>query len=266
MRFDPAIYLPNQTELDRATEYPYAAPDGAFTFHNGMILPFDNANADALLAGRTAVLSVGSNRAPVQLRRKFGDAATVPVTPAILHDCDIVHAAMLGYYGAVPATAFPAKGCDVTLNIAWLDAEQLVMMHRTEAIGVAYDYVKLAPAAVTHLPIDGAMILSPDIEIFGYNARSGVLDFGDGAPAGLAAIPASNRRFLTRSQKQAAQFVRELTGHDDARSMAAFITDITQDRAARDATIDILQAHKIMEVDPPWQIVPVTLDGIEDYL
>ena len=266
MRLDPAIYLPQQSELDRATEYPYAAPEGAFTFHKGTIIPFDSAGADALLTGRTAVLSVGSNRAPVQLRRKFGDAATVPVTPAILHDCDIVHAAMLGYYGAVPATAFPSTGCDVTLNVAWLDAEQLVTMHRTEAIGVAYEYVKLAPAAVTHLPVNGAAIVSPATEIFGYSARSGVLDFGEGAPAGLAAIPASNRKFLTQSQAQAAQYVRQLTGHDDARSMAAFITDITQDRTARDATIDILQAHKIMEVDPPWEIVPVTLDGIEDYL
>lgn len=266
MRFDQSLYLPNQTELDRATDYPYVAPEGAFTFHNGTILPFDVTATASLLAGRTAVLSVGSNRAPVQLRRKFGDATTIPVTPALLHDCDIVHAAQLGYYGAVPATAFPSPGCDVTLNVAWLDPDQLIIMHRTEAIGVAYDYVQLAPGAVTHLPVEGQHIVPTDTDIFGYSALSGVLDFGDGSPAGLAAIPAANRQFRTQSQAEAAQFVRVLTGHDDARSMAQFITDMQQDRAARNAVFDILQTHRLDEVNPPWKVIPTVLDGIDDYL
>ena len=59
--------------------------------------------------GRVAVLSVGSNRAPVQLRRKFGDAAIIPVTPARLFDCDIVHAAMLGFTRRCPAPHFPVR-------------------------------------------------------------------------------------------------------------------------------------------------------------
>ena len=99
------------------------------------------------------MLSVGSNRAPVQLLRKFGNAALVPVTPAILHDCDIVHAATVSYYGAVSCTAFPSSGTDVMLNVAWLDEAQLQVMHRTEAVGVAYDYVRLFTGTVTHLPV-----------------------------------------------------------------------------------------------------------------
>ena len=114
---DETFYLPVQTEIDRAVNYPYDAPDTAFVFDNGRLRAFDDAR---ILDERTAVLSVGSNRAPVQLRRKFGDAAIIPVTPAVLHDCDIVHAAQLGYYGAVPCTAFPAAGCEVRLNVAWL--------------------------------------------------------------------------------------------------------------------------------------------------
>ena len=107
---DDTFFLPAQTEIDRAVNYPYDAPDTAFVFENGRLRSLDDA---AILFDRTAVLSVGSNRAPVQLRRKFGDDAIIPVTPAILHDCDIVHAAQLGYYGAVPCTAFPAAGCEV---------------------------------------------------------------------------------------------------------------------------------------------------------
>ena len=139
-----------------------------------------------LLAGRTAVLSVGSNRAPVQLRRKFGDTAVVPVTPAILHDCDIVHAATISYYGAVSCTAHPSAGTDVMLNIAWLDPDQLQIMHRTEALGIAYDYVRMFAGlcgASSGTTAAGGEIVKASEPVFGYSARSGVLDVGGGWPA-----------------------------------------------------------------------------------
>lgn len=263
--FDQEFYLPTQSELDRAFDYPYEAPDGAFVFVNGGLAVLDDAS---ILNGRTAVLSVGSNRAPVQLRRKFGDAALVPVTPAILHNCDITHAAMLGYYGAVPATAFPSVGCDVTLNVAWLDDDQLVQMHRTEALGVAYDYVVFDQGAVTHLPVPeaGGMIVSPQQQIFGYNARSGVLDMGQNEPAGLSRIPAENRNFASMSQHEAADYVRQLTGHDDDRSMPEFIAAMQQDRASRDAILAVLEQHALYAESAPWQTLPMTLDDIDAYL
>ena len=64
--------------------------------------------ASRSLGWTNSVLSVGSNRAPVQLLRKFGPDSLLPVTLARLHDCDITHAAILGYYAAVPCTAFPS--------------------------------------------------------------------------------------------------------------------------------------------------------------
>lgn len=264
-RFDQAFFLPQQSERDRAFEYPYDAPDGGFLFRHGSIDILDD---PVLLHGRTAVLSVGSNRAPVQLLRKFGDAALVPVTPAVLHDCDITHAAMLGYYGAVPATAFPSPGCDVTLNVAWLDDEQLLVMHRTEALGVAYDYVAFDPGVITHLPVPeaGGVIVPSDQPVFGYNARSGVLDMGQGAPAGLSRIPGESRNFQIMTQHQAAHYVRLLTGHDDSRSMEDFIADMQQDRAARDAILAILEQHALFAPSPPWQVLPMTLDDIDAYL
>jgi len=264
-RFDHDRYLPIQSELDRAFDYPYEAPSGAFVFINGGLAPLEDAS---ILSGRTAVLSVGSNRAPVQLRRKFGDAAVIPVTPAILHDCDIVHAAMLGYYGAVPATAFASKGCDVSLNVAWLDDQQLVHMHRTEALGVAYDYVELNAGSVSHLPVPqaGGDIVPAAQIIYGYNARSGVLDLGAGKPAGLATIPATNRSNKALSQHEAATLVRQLTGHDDDRPMDVFIADMQGDRAARDAIIATLANHALFDDNPPWRIVPVSLDDVEAFL
>ena len=39
------------------------------------------------------------------------------------------------------------KGTKVELNVLWLTEEQLNIMHLTEAIGVAYDFVKLKSAS-----------------------------------------------------------------------------------------------------------------------
>jgi hypothetical protein len=262
---DETFYLPAQTEIDRAVNYPYDAPDTAFIFDNGRLRAFDDA---AILNDRTAVLSVGSNRAPVQLRRKFGDAAIIPVTPAVLHDCDIVHAAQLGYYGAVPCTAFPAAGCEVRLNVAWLDGAQLEIMHRTEAVGIAYDYIRFNGGSVTHLPLPaaGGEIISGYQPVFGYAARGGVLDIGAGQPAGLSRISAKNRIFQTMSQAEAAKFVRQLTGHDDHRSLEHFVADMQADRAERRLILERLSAHVLFAEEAPWQIIEMQLDDLEAYL
>jgi len=262
---DDAFFLPPQTEIERASNYPYDAPTGAFVLNRGRLRPFANKEE---LSGRTAVLSVGSNRAPVQLRRKFGDDAIVPVTPAVLHDCDIVHAAMLGYYAAVPCTAFPARGCEVRLNVAWLDEKQLVQMHRTEAVGVAYDYIRFHAGAVTHLPapLAGGDVVSGYQPIFGYAARTGVLDSGDGQPAALSRIQANRRVFKTMSQHDAAMLVRRLTGHDDDRDMPRFIQDMQADRAARNVIIEKLSSHMLFADDAPWQVIDMTLDDLDAFI
>ena len=262
---DETFYLPAQTEIDRAVNYPYDAPDTAFIFDNGRLRAFDDA---AILDDRTAVLSVGSNRAPVQLRRKFGDAAIIPVTPAVLHDCDIVHAAQLGYYGAVPCTAFPAAGCEVRLNVAWLDCAQLEIMHRTEAVGIAYDFIRFNGGAVTHLPLPvaGGEIISGYQPVFGYAARGGALDVGAGQPAGLSRILAKNRIFRTMSQAEAARFVRQLTGHDDHRSLEHFVADMQANRAERHLILERLSVHMLFAEEAPWQIIEMQLDDLEAYL
>jgi len=266
---DDAVYLAAQSDTQRATDYPYAAPDGAFVLNAGRLITLDDAT---ILAGRTAVLSVGSNRAPVQLRRKFGDGAIVPVTPAILHDCDIVHAATVSYYGAVSCTAFPSRGTDVMLNVAWLDDAQLAIMHRTEAVGVAYDYVRMLTGTVTHLPVPdaGGDIVAAAQPVFGYSARSGVLDLGAGQPAGLSRIPARNRQFPTLAQDRAAALVQAYVGGVDpalglGTDRDSFIGRVTRDRDCRQA-VNRLLAGRAMNADGPWKVQIVAADDIGAFL
>ena len=258
---DQDRYLSPQTEAERAADYPYIAPEGGFVLDHGRLCQLDD---PAILAGRTAVLSVGSNRAPVQLCRKFGDAAVVPVTPAILHDCDIVHAATISYYGAVSCTAHPSVGTDVMLNIAWLDPEQLQIMHRTEALGIAYDYVRLFAGVVTHLPViaAGGDIVGAAEPVFGYSARSGVLDVGGGWPAGLSRIPARGRKFQTLSQDSAVRIVHAVAGEAKGATPASppdFIETVVGDKAWRQEVNSQLRSRAI-HAEGPWQVQSVTTD------
>lgn len=266
---DNPLYLAEQSQAERASDYPYAAPEGAFLLDQGRLRALDNA---AVLAGRTAVLSVGSNRAPVQLLRKFGDHAVVPVTPAILHDCDIVHAATVSYYGAVSCTAFPSPGTDVMLNVAWLDDAQLVDMHRTEAVGVAYDYVRLLTGTVTHLPVPaaGGDIVHGSQPVYGYSARSGVLDLGAGQPAGLSRIPARNRRFPTLDQNSAASIVQAfIAGIDPDLGLGterdSFVDRLTSDRDCR-RTVNSHLRKRAIHANGPWKPRRVDADGIAAFL
>ena len=254
-------YLTTLSDIDRARLYPYGAPSGGYLLANGALYDLDQIMINRhrwIFDGRVAVLSVGSNRAPVQLHRKFGDLAIIPVTPARLFDCDIVHAAMLGFYAAVPCTAFPCAGCIVNLNVAWLDAGQLEQMHRTEGIGVAYDYVMMQ--GVVH------DLVVPDQTVYGYSARSGVLDYAGGIPAALPAIAAVGRRFPEVSQADAAARVRQLTGCDDTRSHAEFIADVQRDKAARDAVIAGLKNYALYAETPPWHTLSVSISGIDAFL
>lgn len=265
VRLDDNFYLPVQSEIDRALLYPYDAPEGAFVLNHGQLSMFDDAG---ILGGRTGVLSVGSNRAPVQLRRKFGNDAVVPVTPVILHDCDIVHVAMLGYYGALPCTAFPSLGTRVHLNVAWLDDDQLAVMHRSEAVGVAYDYVRLDEGAVTHLavPEAGGHIVSVGTPIFGYSARAGVLDINGGFPAALSVISATGRQFSACTQAEAVILLRRLSQHNDTRSHADFVADMQQDKLARDLMRKALSAHALFASNPPWTILDVECGDLDAFL
>ena len=61
---DSASYLAPISEIDRARKYPYHAPSCGFILSNGDLFHLDESRVshdhkDGILAGRTAVLSVG---------------------------------------------------------------------------------------------------------------------------------------------------------------------------------------------------------------
>jgi len=259
-------FLAPLSELDRALLYPYEAPEGSYLLAKGRLFQLKQRDleegnlvqAEPLLVGRTPVLAVGSNRAPYQLLRKFGSEAIVPVTSARLHDCDVVHTALVSYYGAIPCTAFPSSGTITELKVVWLDEQQLLHMHKTEGIGVAYDYVEMQ--GVEH------QLVVPTGPVFGYAARAGVLAWEDMKPAGLSAISSHARQFKTVSQGEVAQRVCKLANLTEVWSVEQFITTMQADKTLREEVIAQLQAHAIQPDQPPWRVIPVSMDGIDEYL
>ena len=248
--------------LAQAKGYPYPAPEGDFWMLDGRPELRPDGISAKECEGRTPVISVGSNRAPLQLRRKFGDHAMLPVTACTLNDCDIVYAATMSYYCAVPATAFPSKGTKVFLNIAWLDDEQLHHMHATEALGVAYDYVCLEDGLVDHgMRPDLAFFNQP---IFGYQSRSPMLAI-DHAPVAHAAIPAEGRQFKALMQPEMLAHIKAIAG-DDQIDLDQWLDALRLDKTKRLHVMRLLENHGLDVQDPPWVIQEASADGIDRYL
>jgi len=170
----------------------------------------------------------------------------------------VVHTAFVSYYGAIPCTAFPSLGTITELKVVWLDEDQLLQMHKTEGIGVAYNYVEMQ--GVEH------QLEVPVGPVFGYAARAGVLAWEDLQPAGLAVISAQARQFKTVSQGEVVQRVCKLTNLTEVWSVEQFITTMQTDKTLREEVIGQLQTHAIQPDRPPWRVIPVSMDGIDDYL
>ena len=82
---DPAV-------VALASGYPYAFPACSYLFRDGAQHPLP-AGLPALLADRVPVIACGSNRAPEQLARKFGDwphPLAIPVLCGRLAGFDVV--------------------------------------------------------------------------------------------------------------------------------------------------------------------------------
>ena len=231
------------SDLQRALDYPYDAPSDAYLIKDGHSLALPPGYD---FAGRTPVLSVGSNRAPVQLNRKFGDRAEVAVTPVRVHDCDVVHVANLAPYGAVPCSAFPCHGTSVDLNIAWLTPAQLQIMHQTESLGIAYDWVEWDLSVIEHrfnAPLD---------QLFGYAALTGAMSVAGEGPFGLARIPAQNRQFAQKSQQQMQEMIyRRFCA--DATSLEDWISQLQTSEALRADVAAGVQQDGLVAEKPPWR-------------
>ena len=131
--------------LARARGYPYPYPGRSYVWQSGDVTDFDL----GMTEGRTAVLAVGSNRAPSRLDQKYIGKyeVPIPVQHARLKDFDIVYAAHLTRYGSGPAMLQRAPGTTVELAVTWLDDEQLEIMHATEG---GYYYAEIEGVDLTY--------------------------------------------------------------------------------------------------------------------
>jgi len=239
------IKIPKMTMRERAFDYPYDAPKGAYLLQNGYVQTLE---PDYDFSQRIAVLSVGSNRAPAQLYRKFGDKAEVPVTPVQVQDCDIIHVANLANYGAVPCSAFPSLGTSIVLNIAWLTAEQLVVMHATESLGEAYEWIEWDPEVITVLSHQ-----KPE-KLFGYSALAGAFNLSGQGPFSLSRIPAENRQFVSATQidMQNQIFIYFAPNKD----LDSWVETVQNDAKLRGKIRQLLAQSALEAKNPPWRKSP----------
>ncbi len=239
--------------LARAHGYPYPFPETSYLYLDGLALPlfpagagpFEEAEVEvggtrlpvrahlsrlglgaAADAERVPVLAYGSNRAPVQLGRKYGDwrePVVIPVVHGWLAGFDVVHAARLAAYGSVAATLAPSPGTVVSVSVIWLTEPQLDRMHRTEGIGRSvYCYGRLDGI---DLSFDGGGALE---SVFTYVNLDGAV-IVDGGPVALAAVPAQGRVFPARDQLAMLALVRDRL--EPGADLETFVLDHIEDRA-----------------------------------
>lgn len=177
--------------------YPGRRPEHSYLLCGDHLLGLDRLDFDVELArlrapavrDRHPVLAYGSNACPAQLLRKFGRlgcSVVVPVTRAWLQGFAVVYSDHVSRYGAVPATLVPSDDTCTEVFVAWLDADQLVVMDRTEQVNYRRTPVDL-DAHDLHVA-DGPVPTRLDA----YVSLRGVLRL-DGRVPGLAGIETTYR-------------------------------------------------------------------------
>ena len=242
--------FPNFSSFDRAISYPYFAPNYSFSFYKGKF--FKGISDD--LNNRIPILSVGSNRSPYQLKRKFSLDQDICVTPATLYDSDVVYAASLSAYGSMPATQWPSKGTLVDLNVLWLNEEQLEIMHLTEALGVAYNFVKLKLGTVKIKDFKYTK------QIYGYISIAGVFPFHDNQPKRLSLINANNVSLKGFSEEKALLFLIYSLGIEENR-LSQWIDKVINNKTYRISLHEKLKTKAIKPNNPDWEVVKKSLRG-----
>jgi hypothetical protein len=215
-----ALSATDKASVARALAYPYARPGtgsflygrsgvpGTHTCFRDEVSASPSASAilsSPSLAGRTAVLAIGSNASPEQLARKFAAHHTadapIPVLAATLAGWDVVYGALVSGYGSMVATVAPSPcpSTAVSVHVTMLTAEQLLVMHATEG---GYLCVRLNPERVK-------LTLS-DVPLYVYVCKFGAVVV-NGSAVALAEIPATNRDFVQADQAQMQRIALALT-------------------------------------------------------
>ncbi len=242
--------FPNFSSFDRAIRYPYFAPNYSFSFYKGKFIKgiCDDLN------NRIPILSVGSNRSPYQLKRKFSLNQNICVTPAILIDSDIVYAASLSAYGSMPATQWPSKGTKVELNVLWLNEEQLEIMHLSEALGIVYSFVKLKLNTVK------IKDFKYEKQIYGYISIPGVYPFYDNKPRRLSEINADNVTLKSSSEKNALLSLIHSLGIEEDK-LSKWIDKVINNKSYRISLHKQLKSKAMIPKNPNWEIIKKSIRG-----
>ena len=242
--------FPNLSFFDRAIKYPYPSPNYSFSFSKGQFVRGIHHSLD----DRVPILSVGSNRAPLQLQRKFTFEQNICVTPAILFDSDVSYAASLSSYGSMPATQWPSIGTRVDLNVLWLTREQLDHMHLTEAVGIAYDFVKMKPGTVKikDFEFNG--------DIYGYVSIPGAFPFELKKPKRLKQIYGLNTNLEAINEETALTILMNLL-EPKQNNLSLWIWKIINNKDYRLTLHDKLKLTALRPKKPDWEIINVKMNG-----
>lgn len=249
--------------LARAHGYPYPYPEHSYLYADGVPLPLRMVGTDPFAGevrvgqawvpvrehldrlgaveaadrGRTAVLAYGSNRAPVQLDRKYGgwpEAVVIPVVHGRLSAFDVVYAARLAGYGSVAATIASAPGTASEVSVLWLDEAQLDLMHVTE--GIAQSVYGFGLLDGVQLELDGGGRLD---RVHAYVNLDGAL-LHKGAAVALASVSATGRRIPAMDQLSILGRVRDRL--EPGADLEDFVLEHIDDPAIRAARCRALRS------------------------
>ena len=182
--------------FDRGLRYPWYRPEGSYLLRDGEAVPLDGA-APVIGADRVPLLAFGSNVAPKNLAMKLAhhdrpEDREVLVLAGALHELDVVAAASVTLYGAMPATLAASPGTRVRAAVLLVNAVQLTTLTWGE---MPYRLGRLEGSPFVsdeHAELDAPLA---------FVSRWGAFT-PDGEPAPLAAIPAEGRRWRAWTQRE----------------------------------------------------------------
>ena len=190
----------------------------------------------------------------MQLERKFSINQDLCVTPAILYNSDIVYAASISAYGSIPATQWPSINTEVELNVLWLTQEQLNVMHLTEAVGIAYNFVKMNSGTVKikDFQFNG--------DVYGYVALAGSFPFKANKPYRLSEINGINVNLKSINEEAALVFLMNFLEPKQS-NLSKWIKKVIDDKDYRLNLHTLLKSQAIKPNNPNWENIEVVMNG-----
>ena len=127
-------------------------------------------------------------------------------------------------------------------------------MHLTEALGVAYNFVKLK--------LDSVKIkdFKYEKQIYGYISISGAFPFKDNKPKRLSLINANNVTLKNFSENKALLFLTYSLGIEENR-LSEWICKVINNKSYRINLLEKLKSEAIKPYNPDWNIVKKSIRG-----